>query len=226
MKNGRFINQAEWAKKYGKVYGFYEGPTPVLQVANPDMVKEILIKQFHNFEHRPIMFNNSHDKYVNMAEAIGEKWKRMRDISSPTFSGSKMKIILPLVHENINKLMKRFEHHVKENEDFDVYSDFKIQTLATIVSIVFSYDTDIFNTKDTTFTTKTKLLFDRFDPNRMKLSKKLLFLMLTAFPSFIKVLKFFSLRITTPEIDWLLELAKKMIIDHQSLVRIDWITSH
>ena len=41
---------SKWTKKYGKVFGFYEAGTPSLAVADLDVVKEILIKQFDNFE--------------------------------------------------------------------------------------------------------------------------------------------------------------------------------
>ena len=44
IREGRFKLFREWTGKYGKVFGFYEGTTSTLAVADPDMVREILIK--------------------------------------------------------------------------------------------------------------------------------------------------------------------------------------
>ena len=56
ISQGRFKLYEEWTIKYGKVFGYYEGSTPALLVADPDMVREILIKQFDKFEQRLLAF--------------------------------------------------------------------------------------------------------------------------------------------------------------------------
>ena len=180
------------------------------------MVREILIKQNYNFNHIVFVFDNSQDAYADMTESIGERWKRMRDISSPTFSGSKMKIVWPLVHNSIPKLLDRFEERVRDNQGFDIYEDFGCLTADIIASTVLSYDSDVFNASDSIFMRKLKFFFDGLDPNRMKLTKKLLFPLFMAFPHTINLVRILSPRITSLETDWFLDLAKKMIIDRQS----------
>ena len=39
----------ECFKKYGKVYGTYDGIYPDLVVGDPDLLKRVLVKDFHNF---------------------------------------------------------------------------------------------------------------------------------------------------------------------------------
>jgi hypothetical protein len=34
-----------WSKTYGKIYGYYEGHTPVLVLSDPDLVSELFINQ-------------------------------------------------------------------------------------------------------------------------------------------------------------------------------------
>ena len=174
IAHGRFNLYNEWTKKYGKVFGYYQGSTPVLLVADPDLARKILIKQFDNFEQRLIVLENNDDPYRDIFEAVGEKWKRVRGLSSPTFSGKKMKMMSPLVQESIDKFINRFDRRVKENEDFDISEDFKCLTLDVIASTVFSYDTDIFNTKDSIFIEKLNFVFESINSETMSLQRKLL----------------------------------------------------
>ena len=44
----------DWSKKYGRVFGYFVGLRPQLQVTDVDIVKEIFIKQFSNFMNRPV----------------------------------------------------------------------------------------------------------------------------------------------------------------------------
>ena len=81
MKEGRFSILAKWSQTYGKVFCYYEGSKPVLVVADPDMVREILIKQFHKSEERNLIFNNTKDPNATLIDSAGERWKRVRDIS-------------------------------------------------------------------------------------------------------------------------------------------------
>ena len=169
ISQGRFKLNENWTKKYGKVYGYYEGGRPVLSIADPDMTKEILIKQFDNFDRRITFLDNSDDLYADIFIAAGEKWKRMRCVSSPTFSGKKMKMMSPLVHQRFDKLMSRFSDRVKKNEDFDISEDLKCLTLDVIASTVFSFDTDVFTKSDSIFLKKLTELFNGINPEKMTL---------------------------------------------------------
>ena len=115
----------------------------------------------------------------------------MRGISSPTFSGNKMKMMSPLVQESIDKLINRFDRRVKENEDFDISEDFKCLTLDVIASTVFSYDTDIFNTKDSIFIEKLNFVFDSINSETMSLQRKLLIAIFISFPACLPIAKLF-----------------------------------
>ena len=225
MAQGRFKLYAEWTKKYGKVFGYYEGSIPVLLVADPDMAREILIKQFDNFEQRLLVLENNDDPYRDIFEAVGEKWKRVRGLSTPTFSGKKMKMMSPLVQKSIDKLLNRFERRVKQNEDFDISEDFKCLTLDVIASTVFSYDTDIFNTKDSIFLKKLNFVFASINSETMSLGRKLSVAIFISFPACLPIAKLFWPRIAAPPNEWFHDLAKKMITERQSSgeIRPDYI---
>ncbi len=209
---GKFTAFKEWRKKYGDVFGYYNAGTPVLAVSDPDIVKEILVKQFDKFDERYGTIDTSEHKYATLAEIKGEKWKRVRGITSPTFSTKKMKLMSPMILQCISKLMDRFKKRVKEGKNFNIAADFKCLTLDVIATTVFSYDTNVFNTTDNIFIKKLEHLIAGFDFDKQPFGDKMKLLMLTVFPSLMKT----GLFDAWEDDMWFLDLAKKMIQDRQT----------
>ena len=136
-----------------------------------------------------------------------------------------MKIMVPLVFESINKLTERLNDRAKESQDFDIQEDFKCLSLDVVASTAFSYDTDIFNTKNSIFIKQFDLVFDNIDPDRMPYTTLLTLMLFRVFPNLAEIARLFNPRITAFKIDWFLNLAKEMIIDRQSTgeVRQDYM---
>src|SRR5882724_11130295 len=68
----------------------YTGSTPVLTVADPELIRDILVKDFDCFSlRRPV---KSGQTLSNIIFRVNEKdWKRMRQILSPMFSSENLK---------------------------------------------------------------------------------------------------------------------------------------
>ena len=175
MAEGTFKLFRVWTEKYGKVFGFYEGSIPTLVVADPDVVREILIKQFNKFEQRQPFLDNPDLPDAGIFIAKGEKWKKIRGLTTAIFSAKKMKTMSPLVQQSIVKLINKFEQRLKDDKEFDIYKDFKCFTLDVIASTVFSYDTDIFNAAidDNPFLKHIQKIFDDFNPDKRSFFKRL-----------------------------------------------------
>lgn len=100
MKKGQFQANVDWSKKYGRVFGYFEGYTPVMSVSDPDLLKHILVKDFKNFQCRK-QFPLAPRKSLGLFLENGLQWKRSRNLLTPAFSSGKMKqvsIIDPLFH--------------------------------------------------------------------------------------------------------------------------------
>ena len=227
IREGRFKLFREWTKKYGKVFGFYEGTTPTLAVADPDMVREILIKQFNKFEQRQPLLENPDVPHVDIFIAKGARWRRIRGLTTPTFSAKKMKMMSPLVHQSIDKLINRLEQRLQEDKEFDIYKDFKCFTLGVIASTVFSYDTDIFNATvdDNPFMKHIQKILDDENPDKMSFFTKVKILLFVSFPGLLNTVRIFYPETFQGVIGWLRELAGKMIEERQCTgeVRPDYI---
>lgn len=68
----------ERRKKYGKVYGSYLGTQPTIVVSDPEMVKEITIKQFWNFSDRNAVSLNIKYFKDSFLMKTGNEWKTAR----------------------------------------------------------------------------------------------------------------------------------------------------
>ncbi|XP_019621037.1 PREDICTED: cytochrome P450 3A29-like [Branchiostoma belcheri] len=95
MKRGLWAPdyQVEMMRQYGKVYGVYSGSSPILIVSDPEMLREIFIKQFHNFSRRNAEFMtlNTIPSGRYLINLSGEDWKNIRTTITPAFSTGKLK---------------------------------------------------------------------------------------------------------------------------------------
>ena len=77
-------------KKYGKVFDICLGAKPSLVVADPELLKLILNKDFPNFRDRYIFQFPGAPFNKNVFHSQGNSWKRIRNILTPTFSAGKI----------------------------------------------------------------------------------------------------------------------------------------
>ncbi|CAL1290447.1 unnamed protein product [Larinioides sclopetarius] len=103
-------------KKFGRIFGHYEGTKPVLMVAEPSLLRDIFVKDFHIFPNRrtfqvgdPII-----DKMVSVVQ--GEDWKRIRTVITPTFSTGKIKRMMSIFKDSTQTLIQNFNKAIQKGE--------------------------------------------------------------------------------------------------------------
>ncbi|GMR61490.1 hypothetical protein PMAYCL1PPCAC_31685 [Pristionchus mayeri] len=129
----------EWTKEYGKVYGFKEGVRNVMVTSDLELINEVFVKQFDNFFARkahPLGQDTDNNPKVNLFESQGARWKRLRALSSPSFSISSLKKIRPIVEDSAMKMVDVMGRRHGEGESFDVSPFFSEYTLDTICRLV------------------------------------------------------------------------------------------
>ncbi|CAF1111848.1 unnamed protein product [Rotaria sordida] len=150
----------QWTEKYGRIFGYFEGHTPILVISDPDILQDVFIKSFSNFHSRrsfPLADQNA--KLVNMFSASGLRWKRQRFIINPTFSSAKLKQMTPLINRSINMLMKKMSEQYNKGQPFDIYAYYKRFTMDTIWSCAFGLDTDMQNNINNPYLIHSQQLF-------------------------------------------------------------------
>ncbi|CAB3404871.1 unnamed protein product [Caenorhabditis bovis] len=133
-----YVKLGEWTKKYGKVWGYTEGASKVLVISDADLVNEVFVKQFDNFYGRkkdPLITDVDTDPRVHLFHAEGARWKRLRNISSPTFSNNSLKKLKNTIEESAFELLRHFEKNTANGEQIDVllyYQEFTLDVIGRI----------------------------------------------------------------------------------------------
>ena len=112
--NGFHLMQLDNLKKYGKVHSLCLGGKPSLVVADPELLKQIMIKDFPNFRNRYIVQRMLRGENVFIAK--DETWKRIRNTLTPTFSAGKMKLMVPLIEKSCDTLMDKLKEIADSGE--------------------------------------------------------------------------------------------------------------
>lgn len=87
----RAKNDKERLRKYGKVYGIFLQGIPRLVVADPEILRQICIKDFDAFQ------NHNLPPWANKYQRLflvwlqGDHWKHVRSMMSPSFTSGKIK---------------------------------------------------------------------------------------------------------------------------------------
>lgn len=123
---------AKWRKQFGKVFGFFSGRKPTLVVTDLDMVKQILIKDFHVFSNRPQMIIRAEPVISTLVGLRDQRWKDVRSLLAPTFSMTKMKLMANIINEKIDVLLNIVADHEKNGKAFECYSSYQGLTLDVI----------------------------------------------------------------------------------------------
>ncbi|CAG2106370.1 unnamed protein product, partial [Medioppia subpectinata] len=154
------LQELNWAKRYGKIYGIYLKEEPMLTVADPELIKTILVKDFHLFPERANI-SQSHDKIMsrNLVQLTGDDWKRVRSIVSPTFTSGKMKRMYPRIQECLSQLITVLDTMATDGQSMNAKDLFGRYTMDVIATCAFATKTCADYTRDNPFVLMAKSAF-------------------------------------------------------------------
>jgi cytochrome P450 family 6 len=108
-------------KHQGPAFGCFASVTPSLIPTDPELLKEILVRNFESFHDRGFPYNkevdplSSHLFFMN-----GQEWKDLRAKLSPTFTSGRMKMMFPIVEKIGDRMVEYLKTFAVTNESFEV----------------------------------------------------------------------------------------------------------
>uniref|UniRef100_A0A2S2NQB6 Cytochrome p450 n=1 Tax=Schizaphis graminum TaxID=13262 RepID=A0A2S2NQB6_SCHGA len=104
-----------------KYCGFYQMKTPFLMIRDPELINNILIKDFSYFPDRGFHKDPALNMMANSLFFMeGSKWKVMRQKLSPGFTSGKLKLTHDQIAECSDELMRFIKAKMEENDQIEV----------------------------------------------------------------------------------------------------------
>ncbi|XP_021001498.1 cytochrome P450 3A8-like isoform X2 [Parasteatoda tepidariorum] len=181
--------ELERYQKYGDLYGYYEASKPVLMVSRPELLRDILVKDFQYFTSRRVFDSGDPILDKMLSVLTGEDWKRVRTIVSPTFSTGKIKRVMSIFQDCARTLLQNFKMESAKGKPVDVLKYFGAFTMDVIASSAFSTKIDSHNDPENRFVKNAQGAFSQ--------SINIRFLLFLLMP---RLLKKFGFKVFNPTI--------------------------
>ncbi|KAJ8683699.1 hypothetical protein QAD02_019491 [Eretmocerus hayati] len=105
----QFIREVHQKNKSERMVGFYVFDQPYLLLRDPELIKDVFIKDFHNFSNK-ILTGNKRDPLGSKSVFLvrNPPWKYLRQKLSPIFTSGKLKRMFELMIE----ICQDFDNHL------------------------------------------------------------------------------------------------------------------
>ncbi|VDN02769.1 unnamed protein product [Thelazia callipaeda] len=122
-------------RKYGPIYGLMQGSHPVVVISDPKIIHEICFKQFHIFHSRIMDPTGSHPDIANEVHqfaARGERWKRIRSLTSKAVSSENLRKFSEIMKDSIERFILDLESEIIISKALDLHARFQRLTFDVI----------------------------------------------------------------------------------------------
>uniref|UniRef100_A0A8D1EZE9 unspecific monooxygenase n=1 Tax=Sus scrofa TaxID=9823 RepID=A0A8D1EZE9_PIG len=153
-------------KKYGKMWGFYDGRQPVLAMRDPEMIKAVLVKECYSAFTNRRNFGPAGVMKNAISVAKDEQWKRVRTLLSPTFTSGKLKEMFPIIAQYGDMLVRNLRKEAEKGNSINTKEIFGAYSMDVITSTAFGVNVDSLNNPRDPFVQYARKLlrFDFLDP--------------------------------------------------------------
>ncbi|XP_031353127.1 probable cytochrome P450 6a13 [Photinus pyralis] len=139
----------ESGEKHAGVYVF---ASPNYLPIDPELIKNIMRKDFQHFVDRGFYYNEKDDPLsANLFSIGGQKWKNLRAKLTPTFTSGKMKMMFDTLVECTHPMEELMASYFVNKETIDIGDVFSRFTADVITSCAFGLECNNFKGDDTKF---------------------------------------------------------------------------
>lgn len=137
------------SERFIGMYGLFR---PILLVRDPELVQNIMIKDFGHFTDRGIYHNVNDDPLSGHLFSLpGERWKRLRAKLSPAFTSGKLKSMFPTFVDCGHGLQNHLHGVIDTGELIDIRDISAKYAINIIASVAFGIQVDTIKEPDNDF---------------------------------------------------------------------------
>nr|WDY85986.1 cytochrome P450 9Z214 [Pagiophloeus tsushimanus] len=156
LKRMSFAEVIEWIYNMypkSRYVGFYRFQVPTLLLRDPELIKEITVKDFDHFtDHRSFIDPEIDPLWGgNLFSLKGQKWREMRATLSGSFTSSKMKHMFSLINEAAENFAEYFVGKGQDLVEVEMKDIFTRYTNDVIATSAFGIKVDSLKEQDNTF---------------------------------------------------------------------------
>ncbi|XP_054161135.1 cytochrome P450 3A41-like [Oppia nitens] len=150
----------KWMHKFGPIYGYYSFNKPILTVGDPELIKQIWIKDFQVFPNRfmPSADNNNTNSLfgLNIDETTGQHWHRIRQAINPTFTSAKLRSsLIPKIDRCLSQLFNAMQPMVDRSKPIEMKRLMQPYVINIFAASIFSLSIDAHQQPDHPYASHT-----------------------------------------------------------------------
>uniref|UniRef100_A0A1B0D3B2 Cytochrome P450 n=1 Tax=Phlebotomus papatasi TaxID=29031 RepID=A0A1B0D3B2_PHLPP len=172
-----------------KLIGMFEFRTPFVLVRDPELVKQLAVKEFDHFsDHRTVIANDADLIFGKSLVALqSDEWRDMRATLSPAFTGSKMRLMFELVSECANQMVNFVTKETKAKgvQTYEMKDFFSRMANDIIATCAFGIQVNSLEHQDNEFYVKGKDMMNFTKP--LRIIKFMIFMVFPQLLSFLKI---------------------------------------
>eukprot|EP00093_Oithona_nana_P005061 05061.XXX_189702_191147_1 [CDS] Oithona nana genome sequencing. len=205
----------EQVRNYGKLFVQYDSTVPFIVIAEPDMIKEVMVKHFDSFTNRQEF--GVEERHASLADARDDIWAKTRKALSPTFTSGKLKGMTSYMDKVASTMIDHLEDTIKTKGPIvNIKEVFQMLSLDTIGHCAFGIDTNSFKNPENEL---LKRCFRAFNDLMIKdTTESFFFNILKFFPGLARYIDLYG----KENYDWLRNMTKT-IADNRKESRNDFI---
>lgn len=219
-QRGWYQFDMECYRKYGNIWGIYDGRLPLLCIMDTEMLKTILVKECLSLftNRRKYDLKRSMDESILVVEDT--QWKKVRTAMAPGFSTGNLKEMFSIVKHYGESLVQYLQKKAETNEPVNVKQMFRAYSMDVIGSASFSINLNTLGNPGSTFEKQVDLLtaFSVLQP---------VYLISVLFPTFVPFLEALGYNILPKETVKYFTKVVKDFMDKQKegkdLKRVDFL---
>uniref|UniRef100_A0A1B6L3I1 Cytochrome P450 n=1 Tax=Graphocephala atropunctata TaxID=36148 RepID=A0A1B6L3I1_9HEMI len=149
---GKALDEAYKEYPDQRYVGLFYVRKPMLIIRDPDIVREVIVKDFHYFmDHMGIDTHPKDYMMCHLSSMKGQEWKELRTKLTPAYTTAKVKSMFYIIKRSNDMLTKVVDQSVEINRAVDVKDILSRYSIDVIANCAFGLEIDSLLNKDSKF---------------------------------------------------------------------------